>query len=253
MGRYVDLTGQKFGRLTVVEYMGKTDSGTVLWKCRCDCGNEVIVRRNNLTSGNTNSCGCYKFDRIRESVFEDVTGQRFGALTCLKFVGRSIDGAVKWLCHCDCGKDGVYFLNNLKRGHTVSCGCFRQEISVERGRALGLKAKGHKYSIRHGHSRTSEGKNSPTYLSWKGMISRTTNPNVHNFNNYGGRGISVCDRWRNSFENFLEDMGERPPGHTLDRVNNNGNYEPGNCRWATWKEQAINRRSKRKVEPKCAS
>ena len=96
---------------------------------------------------------------------------------------------------------------------------------------------------KHGHS-PRNGKISPTYCSWAGMKERCQNPNSNRYEYYGARGIKICDRWQN-FSNFLEDMGERPPGKTLDRINNNGNYEPGNCRWATQKEQIQNRRDRK--------
>jgi len=95
-------------------------------------------------------------------------------------------------------------------------------------------------NYKHGHS-LRNGKESPTYQSWRHMKYRCLNPNCSDYKNYGGRGIKVCERWMD-FTNFLADMGEKPEGLTLDRINNDGNYEPGNCRWATWKEQRQNQR-----------
>lgn len=112
-----------------------------------------------------------------------------------------------------------------------------RKANIGRVRSAETRARVSAAKTRHGHA----GMRSQTYNSWAGMLNRCTNPNATRWNYYGGRGITVCVRWRD-FENFLKDMGTRPEGHTLDRIDPNGNYEPGNCRWATWHDQRVNRR-----------
>ena len=137
-------------------------------------------------------------------------------------------------CRCSCGTVGTYRLGDLKSGHTRSCGCLSRKRVTER-------------KTTHGHSK--RGQRSPTYHSWAPMVKRCTNPNYPGFADYGGRGITVCDRWlgENGFPNFLADMGEKPEGTSIDRVDNDRGYCPENCRWATAKEQGNNRRSNRLI------
>jgi hypothetical protein len=146
-------------------------------------------------------------------------GKKFGRLTVMQ-QAPSHNGRTMWLCDCDCGTRGVAISGRLlKKGTTKSCGCLRG------GR------------IRHGHGN----KRSREYRCWINMRARCNDSNKQAYKWYGARGIRVCDRW-NSFENFLADMGPKPPGHSLDRIDVNGNYEPSNCRWATKSEQISNRR-----------
>lgn len=157
----------------------------------------------------------------------NLVGDRFGQLLVIKRSHGKQNARVCWSCRCDCGNIVTVLAYNLKSSHTKSCGCLAKRILVKR-------------STTHGHSATD--KESSTYRSWRGMVQRCNNPNNKGYHNYGGRGVIVCKRWL-SFENFLEDMGEAPKGHQIDRINNNRGYYKSNCQWATRKEQARNKRN----------
>lgn len=161
----------------------------------------------------------------------DLIGQRFSRLLVLKR-DLNIGGKgkqIKWICQCDCGNITSSGSYELRKGTTKSCGCFSRYRDHTQD------------NIRHGMHKTR------TYHSWEQMKQRCQNPKATRYPSYGAVGITVCERWQ-LFDNFFADMGDRPEGKTLDRINPFGNYEPGNCRWATYKEQANNQRRHRKSE-----
>lgn len=161
---------------------------------------------------------------------KDLTGRVFGLLTVLRYAGEGPHKAALWTCKCWCGKEHTVLGTSLTRGFTTSCGCYRAKSQGDRAR-------------RHGMAGTA------VYDIWVGIKKRTSKEHHAAFPDYGGRGIMMCERWSNSFEDFYADVGPRPTNrHTLDRINNELGYFPENCRWATYTEQARNRRSNRRLE-----
>ncbi|KKN98973.1 hypothetical protein LCGC14_0142180 [marine sediment metagenome] len=163
--------------------------------------------------------------------FIDLTGKRFGRLIIIRVDGKDKHNNIQWLCICDCGNKITARAGSLKNCHTQSCGCWRKEESIKR-------------FTQHGHAR--KNKVTRIFQIWQDMIQRCNNPNNKQWKDYGGRGITVCKRWR-KFENFLKDMGEAPKGLQIDRINNDKGYYKSNCRWATKKEQMRNKRNNRLI------
>jgi hypothetical protein len=162
---------------------------------------------------------------------DKLEGLRFGKLTVIRRATSNSTEHSRWLCRCDCGSLHESRASHLKQGNVSSCGCL-PNIYPEA-------------SLRHGHARAK--KRSGTYSSWAAMLSRCRNPKSSVWERYGGRGITVCERWL-KYENFLADMGERPIKGTIERKDNDGNYEPGNCLWITQAEQLLNTRRTKYVE-----
>lgn len=229
------MDGMTFGRWTVLHF-SKTVGKLAYWRCRCQCGIERDVTGANLRSGISRSCGCLqreragRFRRIKErrECREALLGKRFGRLLVIGLSHATSNGLV-WTCRCDCGNTKIIQTRQLSQGKTRSCGCLRRELTKR------------KHTL-HGKS------NTPEFRIWAGMLTRCCNPKSTHFDRYGGRGIKVCDRWRDSFAAFLADLGTRPtPRHSLDRTNNDGDYSPENCRWATSKEQCSNQSTNRRI------
>jgi len=233
-------TGHICGRLTVLGLDTSPPETKAYFLCSCSCGNNISVRGTAIRSGRTQSCGCLRKETAKENAkFQKhersriPNGTRFGRLEVVAFerwnprVKRSI-----YLCKCDCGSECLKDNVRLESGKAKSCGCLWKERIADKG----------KRARTHGMSRT------PEYSAWQAMRNRCEKPKVACYHNYGGRGIKVCERW-SSFGEFIKDMGLRPSdAHSLDRINVNGNYEPGNVRWATNIEQARNKRPLKRIE-----
>lgn len=235
---FKDFTGQQFGRLTVKGFnswhIQPSGQKKTKWDCVCECGEDTVVHGGNLSTGHTLSCGCVKREAIaahKASVSDGswipskLEGRKYGRLTIIKFnrwkISKDNIKNSYWECACDCGKSCVKPRYSLC--DTSSCGCYKSEIiSAQR--------------TTHGYGKT------PTYRSWCKMKERCNLPTYIETEYYQDLGITVCERWSNSFENFLDDMGDRPEGKTLDRIDVKKGYSPDNCRWADGTIQSYNTR-----------
>ena len=207
-----NIIGSSYGKWTVLEFAGRDDKSNQIFKCQCVCGTEKVHRINTLKSGGSTQCKSCHTSQLNKT--DNIVGHRFGSYFVVEKIKDERKNEHLYICKCDCGTQVKLSNHRLKSGKATNC---------------------HKCRVTtHGMSKTS------TFRIWAGMISRCSNPTIKAFKYYGGRGITVHPRWLN-FENFLEDMGERPEALQIDRINNDGNYEPGNCRWVTPMENNHNR------------
>lgn len=223
-----DIIGQKFGRWTVLEY-GYVKNKTHQYKCKCDCGTERYVGRPQLLNGKSKSCGCLTKEAISKRPINNKyqVGQRYGRLTIIESAGEDKYQSKLWKCRCDCGNEIITASNRLGSGTTRSCGC----LNLER-------------IYKHGYA------NTHLYKVWWGMIDRCTNEKHQAYKRYGGRGITVCDEWKNDLETFVnwaKQNGGDNPDLQLDRIDNNKGYSPNNCRFVTRSENQNNKSSTRYV------
>lgn len=214
-----DLTNKRFGSLTAKEKVKKGRYN--YWMCFCDCGNTKLIRADHLTRGETTDCGC----RAKRSArIVDRVGQRYGKLTVVD-LAPTIGGAARWVCKCECGNYAIVSANHLSNGSTKSCGCMKH--AVGRGK--------------YGYAKNESPK---LYGLWSTIKQRCENQNREKYSSYGGRGIKVCEEWKdpNAFIEWALNNGYQE-GLQIDRINNDGDYSPQNCRWVTNKENCRNRRS----------
>lgn len=215
------MEGKIFGKWTVLNLI-KTEKPGKRYECMCECGNIRIKAGTELRAGQGIQCRECQYAKLYDP--EKEIGRLYGKWRIIEYLGihRKLQ---QFKARCSCGFIGIHCAADLRAGKSKQCStCHNRENAQN--------------NIQHGRHRD------PVYGVWQSMIQRCSNPKAHFYNRYGGRGIKVCDRWL-KFEYFIEDMGERPKGMTIDRINNDGNYEPSNCRWVSHKDNCNNRSNKK--------
>lgn len=228
IGRTEDLTGRRFGKLTVLErdsdYISPSGAHSVKWKCKCDCGVVLAARSSHLKEGRSKSCGWCNGGKLI-----DIVGQRFGNLVVIEKID---DKRTRYKCECDCGNIVSVNGYNLRHGIANPCSCSQRFQSGENNA-----------TYKHG------GTGTRLYGIWQGMLNRCRNPKVERYNHYGGKGVVVCDEWKDfsTFRGWAISNGYKDT-LSIDRVDANGDYCPSNCRWADDKAQANNKTSNHIIE-----
>lgn len=235
MPKPIDLTGKKFGRLSVIERVSNSKDGRTMWKCRCDCGNERIIMGKSLRNGHTQSCGCLNKEIVSNNSLIDRVGERFGRLVVVSraedYIAPNGKKHIRWKCQCDCGQETIVDVCQLVQGNTKSCGCLHNEL---------LQAG----NVKHG------GRYDRLYKVYTNMKNRCYNQNSNDYQYYGARGIKICTEWLNDYTAFKKwayangyNDSAQHGQCTIDRIDVNGNYEPSNCRWVSMSVQSKNRRN----------
>lgn len=216
MARFRPEIGSKVGMFIVIRGSDIRIHNRPTWVLECVCGGTILKTTSDLNKiVPTSNCGCIG---IHRSVYALKAGDKFGKLTVIEPAGSNTHSKQMWLCKCDCGNTCIKITSSLKKAKMASCGCY--------------------VPIIHGKS------HSQIYSVWGGMLERCNNKNSDYYDYYGGRGISVCEEWRD-FANFAEDMGEIPTGYVIDRIDPCGNYNKENCRWVTRSESSYNTRKQK--------
>ena len=238
--KFIDLTGNQYENYTVLRKgSGRYTKGgqyKVTWVCRCTCGKEFEADGEKIRHGKVYSCGCKRYAG-RDRFYEDLTGKQFGRLTVIRRLKPEeiTTRQYNWLCKCTCGAEVKASANKLKTGHTRSCGCLKNEFSIG--------------AVTRTHGKTQ----TRLYHVHASMKRRCYAPKTASYKYYGARGIRVCDEWlgEHGFENFYQwamaagyDENKPAKDQSIDRIDVNGNYEPGNCRWADSRTQNLNKRKK---------
>jgi len=217
-----NLVGQVFGKWTVLSKSGRTSRGETTYLCECTCGSRKIQRGSTLKAGESTQCKSCFVDSLNKTL--DLVGKKFGSWLVASRFKNVQRNELFYTCICDCGTRKNIPGHALKSGQTKQCNKCR------------CSKRGAEYLS--------------TKLVWRAMIARCSNKNLKVYKYYGGRGITVCKRWH-SYDNFVEDMGLKPLKLQIDRIDNDGNYEPSNCRWVTARENSLNRRIPQKRSLKC--